>query len=105
MHFPRSNTVIMCHGVFDVVHPGHLRHFIFAKNQADILIVSLTCDKHIDKGVYRPHIPEHLRALNLAAYELVDYVIIDQNDTPLKNIQFIQPDFFLLKDMSMRTTT
>ena len=45
----------MCHGVFDVVHPGHLRHLIYAKSKADILIASLTADVHITKGQYRPH--------------------------------------------------
>ena len=56
--------------------------------KADILIVSLTADKHIKKGIYRPTFPENLRALNLAAFEMVDYVIIDQNVTHLKIFQF-----------------
>src|SRR5690349_16664633 len=50
---PRDKTVIMCHGVFDVVHPGHLRHLIYAKSKADILVTSLTADRHISKGTYR----------------------------------------------------
>lgn len=91
---PRKRKVIMCHGVFDVVHPGHLRHFIYAKSKADILVASLTADKHISKGHYRPHVPQDLRALNLAAYETVDYVIIDANPTPISNIGKLQPDFF-----------
>ncbi len=91
---PRKRKVIMCHGVFDVVHPGHLRHLIYAKSKADILVASLTADKHISKGHYRPHVPQDLRALNLAAYEIVDYVIIDANATPIKNISKLQPDFF-----------
>jgi rfaE bifunctional protein kinase chain/domain len=84
----------MCHGVFDVVHPGHLRHLIYAKSKADILVTSITADMHISKGTYRPHVPQDLRALNLAAFELVDYVVIDQNATPLENIANLQPDFF-----------
>jgi len=84
----------MCHGVFDVVHPGHLRHFIYAKSKAHILVASLTADKHISKGHYRPHVPQDLRALNLAAYETVDYVVIDANPTPINNIGKLQPDFF-----------
>lgn len=91
---PREQKVIMCHGVFDVVHPGHMRHLIYAKNKADILIASLTADKHIDKGIYRPHVPQDLRAANLAAFEVVDYVIIDENAKPLKNIEFLQPDYY-----------
>ena len=92
--FPRINKVIMCHGVFDVVHPGHIRHLAFAKTKADILVASITCDKFVSKGKYRPHIPENLRAYSLSAFDMVDYVIIDNNETPLNNIEFIKPDLF-----------
>jgi|SRR5579871_536278 len=91
---PREQRVIMCHGVFDVVHPGHVRHLLYAKSKADVLIGSVTADRHITKGVHRPHVPEDLRAVNLAAFEMVDYVVIDPNDTPLENLAVIQPDFF-----------
>lgn len=92
--FPRAQKVIVCHGVFDVVHPGHIRHLAYAKSKADRLVVSITADKHITKGIYRPHVPGHLRALSLAAFDMVDYVIIDENATPLENISFLQPDYF-----------
>ena len=91
---PRTRKVIMCHGVFDVVHPGHLRHLLYAKGKADLLIASITADIHISKGLNRPHVPQDLRALNLAAFEIVDYVVIDRNPTPIKNIALLQPDFF-----------
>ena len=91
---PRQKKVIMCHGVFDVVHPGHLRHLLYAKTKADILVASITADRHISKGAHRPHVPQDLRALNLAAFELVDYVVIDHNATPIANLQKIKPDFF-----------
>ncbi len=92
--FPRKEKLIHCHGVFDIVHPGHVRHLAYAKTKADILVVSITADIHIKKGIYRPHIPEGLRALNLAAFEMVDYVIIDSEATPLNNLSIIKPDFF-----------
>ena len=92
--FPREKKVIVCHGVFDVVHPGHVRHLAYAKTKADILVITITADKHIKKGIYRPHIPEGLRALNLAAFEMVDYVIIDQDSTPINILNTIRPDFF-----------
>src|ERR1700748_1961435 len=91
---PRNEKVIMCHGVFDIVHPGHVRHLLYAKSKAHKLIASLTADRHIDKGLYRPHVPQDLRALNLAAFEMIDYVVIDENKTPLDNIAVIQPDYF-----------
>src|SRR3974377_2427161 len=82
---PRARKGIMCHGVFDVVHPCHVRHLFYAKSKADILIASLTADQHITKGVYRPHVPQDLRALNLAAFEMGDYVLIDERpQTPAK---------------------
>lgn len=92
--FPREKKVIMCHGVFDIVHPGHLRHLLYAKSKADILIASLTADAHITKGQMRPHVPQELRAANLAAFEIVDYVVIDKNATPIDNLALLQPDFF-----------
>ena len=92
--FPRQKKAVLCHGVFDVVHPGHVRHLAYAKTIADILIVSITADRHIKKGIHRPHIPEGLRALNLAAFEMVDYVMIDDQKTPLKTLAGLKPDFF-----------
>ncbi|MCX6122164.1 MAG: PfkB family carbohydrate kinase [Ignavibacteriales bacterium] len=92
--FPRQKKVILCHGVFDVVHPGHVRHLAYAKTKADILIASITSDRYIKKGIYRPHIPEGLRALNLAAFEMVDYVMIDDQETPLRTLVELKPDFF-----------
>jgi cytidyltransferase-like protein len=91
---PREKKVIMCHGVFDVVHPGHIRHLLYAKSKADVLIASITADRHITKGVHRPHVPQELRAVNLAAFEAVDYVVIDKNERPLENLRIIQPDYF-----------
>lgn len=91
---PRQKKVIMCHGTFDVVHPGHVRHLLYAKTKGDILVASLTADEHIKKANFRPYVPEDLRAINLAALEVVDYVIIDRESTPLRNLGIIQPDFF-----------
>jgi rfaE bifunctional protein kinase chain/domain/rfaE bifunctional protein nucleotidyltransferase chain/domain len=91
---PREKSVIMCHGTFDIVHPGHVRHLMYASEKADILIGSLTSDIHINKGNLRPFVPEQLRAMNLAALEVVDYVIIDERATPVENLKLIQPDYF-----------
>jgi rfaE bifunctional protein kinase chain/domain/rfaE bifunctional protein nucleotidyltransferase chain/domain len=91
---PREKKVIMCHGTFDIVHPGHIRHLVYAKSKGDILVASLTADAHITKANFRPFVPQDLRAFNLAALEVVDYVLIDGDSTPLKNISIIQPDYF-----------
>jgi rfaE bifunctional protein kinase chain/domain/rfaE bifunctional protein nucleotidyltransferase chain/domain len=91
---PRERKVIMCHGTFDLVHPGHVRHLLYAKSKADILIASLTADEHIKKANFRPFVPQELRAFNLAALEVVDYVVIDSEPTPLRNLEIIKPDYF-----------
>ncbi len=91
---PRGKKVIMCHGTFDIVHPGHIRHLMYAKSKADILVVSVTADEHIKKANFRPYVPDTLRAFNLAALQMVDYVVIDQNAKPLENLSAIQPDYF-----------
>lgn len=91
---PRKHKVIMCHGTFDVVHPGHVRHLLYAKTKADILVASLTADEHIKKGNMRPYVPQELRAINLAALEMVDYVVVDGDPTPIRNLGIIKPDYF-----------
>lgn len=91
---PRTKTVIMCHGTFDIVHPGHVRHLMYAKDKADYLIASVTADEFITKGAYRPYVPQDLRAANLAALEIVDYVFIDKNPAPIQSILKIKPDYF-----------
>jgi rfaE bifunctional protein nucleotidyltransferase chain/domain len=91
---PREKKVIMCHGTFDIVHPGHVRHLLYAKSKGDILVASLTADAHIAKANFRPFVPQELRAFNLAALEVVDFVVIDNDPTPIKNISLIKPDYF-----------
>ena len=91
---PRAKKVIMCHGTFDVVHPGHIRHLLYAKSKGDLLVASLTGDEHITKANFRPYVPQELRAFNLAALEVVDYVVIDKDPTPIRNLSIIKPDYF-----------
>ncbi len=91
---PRKKKVILCHGNFDVVHPGHIRHLAYAKSQADILVVSITADLFIEKGTNKPFVPENIRAESLASFETVDYVFIDYNKKPLSSISKLKPDFF-----------
>ena len=89
-----KKIIIHCHGVFDLVHPGHIRHLSYCRSKADILIVSITPDKFIDKGTYRPLVPEQLRANNLSVLEIVDLVVIDKFKYPYNIIKKIRPDYF-----------
>lgn len=88
-------TIVQCHGCFDIVHPGHVRYLQFARQQGDILIVSITGDAAIDKGELRPYIPEELRAENLAALEFVDYVVVDGNASACKLLGTLRPDVYV----------
>ncbi len=73
-------TVVQCHGVFDLIHPGHIRHIQEAKRKGDKLVITLTPDRFVNKGPGRPFFNEQLRSETLAALAAVDYVVL--NDTP-----------------------
>jgi rfaE bifunctional protein nucleotidyltransferase chain/domain len=90
-----GRTVVQCHGCFDIVHPGHIRHLRFAKAQGDLLLVSITGDAEISKGDGRPLIPQELRAENLAELDCVDWVYIDPRPTAATLLCDVQPDVFI----------
>lgn len=91
---PRARTVVLCCGVFDVVHPGHLRHLAYARQRADVLVCGVTADARVAKGPHRPHVPEDLRAANLAMLDIVDYVLVVDETVPLRIIAALQPDYY-----------
>ncbi len=91
----QQKTVVQCHGCFDIVHPGHVRYLEFARQQGDLLIVSLTGDANIDKGDMRPYIPQELRAENLAALMFVDYVLITDTPTAHVVLEQVKPDIYV----------
>jgi rfaE bifunctional protein nucleotidyltransferase chain/domain len=90
----QGKKVVQCHGVFDLVHLGHIRHFSEAKRQGDILVVTLTRDKYVRRGPGRPVFNENLRAEALAALEVVDYVGIDDSPTAVDCIRRLKPDVY-----------
>ena len=73
-----GKTVVMCHGVFDLLHPGHIMHFEAAKREGDVLIVTLTKDQYVGKGPGRPVFNQRLRAESIASLGCVDYVAINE---------------------------
>lgn len=91
----QGRKIIHCHGCFDILHPGHLRHLSWAKDQADILVVSVSADSVVNKGFARPYIPQHLRAENLAALEVVDYVTIDDSEWAGPILELLKPNIYV----------
>lgn len=90
-----GQRVVQCHGCFDVVHPGHIRHLRFARSLGDILLVSITGDAAMTKGPGRPLFPEELRAENLAALDCVDWVYIEERPTAAELLAEIRPDVYV----------
>jgi rfaE bifunctional protein kinase chain/domain/rfaE bifunctional protein nucleotidyltransferase chain/domain len=91
----RGDAVVLCHGCFDIVHPGHLRHLQQARALGRVLVVSITGDAHVGKGAGRPLIPQELRAENLAALDIVDHVHIAPEPTALELLRELRPDVYI----------
>jgi D-beta-D-heptose 7-phosphate kinase/D-beta-D-heptose 1-phosphate adenosyltransferase len=89
-----GKRVVFTNGVFDLVHPGHVRYLAAARAEGDALIVAVNSDRSVraNKGPGRPVIPERERAEVLAALACVDAVIVFDEDTPERVVQAIQPD-------------
>jgi rfaE bifunctional protein kinase chain/domain len=90
----RTQRIVHCHGVFDVLHVGHLRHFEEARQHGDLLVVTLTPDRYVNKGTNRPAFPEDLRAEMIAALGCVDYVAINHWPTAVDTIRLLKPHIF-----------
>ena len=93
-----GKCVVLCHGTFDLIHTGHIRHLQEAKKQGDILFVTITADKHVNKGPDRPVFSEVLRAENLSALSCVDYVGIVNSETAEEPILKIKPKIYVKGD-------
>src|SRR6476661_8017543 len=90
-----GKTVVHCHGCFDIVHPGHIHHLQYARSLGDLLIVSVSADTHVNKGVNRPLIPDDLRAASLAALECVDAVYLNPDPTAAELLEQLKPDVYV----------
>ena len=90
-----GRKIVLAHGVFDLMHLGHIRHFQHAKGMGDILIVTLTPDKYVNKGPHRPAFNQELRAEALSALDCVDYVAINNWPTAIETIHRLSPDLYV----------
>jgi rfaE bifunctional protein nucleotidyltransferase chain/domain len=91
----RGSRVVQCHGCFDIVHPGHIRHLRQAKTHGDVLLVTITGDKAWTKRHGAPLIPEELRAENLAELDCVDWVYIEHRPTAAELLADVKPDVYV----------
>ncbi len=90
-----GKTIALCHGVFDLVHPGHIIHLEQAKEMADVLVVSITASKYVRKGPGRPYFDDEMRMKFLAALECVDYVMLSEGYTVDDIIESVEPDIYV----------
>jgi len=91
----QGKRVVLAHGVFDLVHLGHLRHLQEARETGDFLVVSVTADAHVNKGPGRPVFPAEARAEMLAALSTVDAVVISHAATAIPVIEALKPSIYV----------
>ena len=89
-----KKKIILCHGVFDLIHIGHIKHFISAKQFGDILIVSLTPDIFVNKGPGRPIFSEKLRIEFLQNISVIDHIVLNNSPTSVNLINLLKPDIY-----------
>ena len=90
----QGKRVVLSHGVFDLLHPGHIRHLNAAKTQGDVLVVSLTADAYVEKGPGRPIFNQTLRAETVAAMGVVDFVTLIHDSSAVPSICKVKPQVY-----------
>jgi len=89
--------VIFTNGCFDILHRGHIEYLSQASDLGDCFVIGLNNDESVRqlKGESRPAIDEESRALTIASFEFVDYVVLFGEDTPSDLIRVIRPDYWV----------
>ena len=89
-----GQRIVFTNGVFDLLHPGHVRYLQAARREGDVLIVGINSDRSVrsNKGPSRPIMPEHERAEVLEALACVDAVVVFDEETPAVIIEALLPD-------------
>jgi len=90
----KGKEIVLCHGVFDLLHVGHIKHFKKAKKMGDKLIVTITPDRFVNKGPNRPVFNQQLRCEAVSSLEDVDYVAINETPTAVNAIRSIKPSIY-----------
>ena len=84
----------LCHGVFDILHEGHIEHFQESKKFCDILVVTVTSNSYVNKGPNRPINNHFSRAKMLSSLKYIDYVAINYNPTSENVIKSLKPNIY-----------
>lgn len=87
-------VVGLCHGCFDILHIGHIRHFMAARGHCDLLFVSVTGDQFVNKGPDRPIIPEHERAEVVGSLKSVAGAMINHSETVVDALRRLRPSIY-----------
>ena len=90
----KKKKIVLCHGVFDLMHLGHIKHFQEAKRLGDILIVTVTPDRFVNKGPNRPIFQSQMRMQALSGLSSIDYVAENNWETALETIKMIKPNIY-----------
>lgn len=95
MEAERKPVVVLAHGCFDLLHVGHIRHLQQARKMGDKLVVSVTADENVAKGLGRPHFTTAQRCEALLALECVDEVVVSNSGNAVHVIQTVKPDIYI----------
>lgn len=90
-----GRRVVHCHGVFDLLHIGHIRHFQAARAMGDMLVVTVTPDRFVHKGPHRPCFNEGLRVEAVAALGCVDFAAVNRWPSAVEAIRMIRPRLYV----------
>ena len=91
----KNKTIVHCHGVFDIIHTGHIEYFKKARKYGDLLVVTITSDRFVKKGKNRPYYNTKERLNVLSALSTVDYLCVSDEETPKKIIKILRPNFYI----------
>jgi len=90
----RKRKIVLCHGVFDLLHLGHIKHFEEAKKHGDVLIVTVTPDKYVYKGPNKPVFSLQQRIETLAALQTIDFVAANKWESAIETIKIVKPNIY-----------
>ena len=90
----QGKKIVQSHGIFDLTHPGHICHLEEARSLGDVLVVTLTADKFVQKGPGRPYFNEQLRTRSLTALACVDYVVLVPFTGATEAIERVRPHIY-----------